>query len=153
MRSSPTSISIWAAFTALSVDSAAKSLGRKPGPDNLEAVTLACYEDGKRISALDLLYSLSYGNSSGRSVGAFFENVDALVTPTIARPAAPLGELNQNKSGHERDGVDASGLRLLSVHAAVQLDRPARDFASSDMTPAGLPLACRSRDASATRRR
>ncbi len=90
---------IWAAFTALSVDSAARSLGRKPGPDNLEAVTLACYEDGKRISALDLLYSLSYGNTLSRSVGAFFETVDALVTPTMARPAAPLGELNQNKAG------------------------------------------------------
>ncbi len=39
----------------LSVDVAAKSFGRKPGPDNLEAVTLACYEDGKRITALELL--------------------------------------------------------------------------------------------------
>jgi len=90
---------IWAAFTALSVDSAAKSLGRKPGPDNLEAVTLACYEDGKRITALDLLNSLSFGNTLSRSVGAFFETVDALVTPTMARPAAPLGEFNQNKKG------------------------------------------------------
>ncbi len=90
---------IWAAFTALSVDSAAKALGRKPGPDNLEAVTLACYEDGKRISALDLLYAQAHGNLLSRSVGAFFETVDALVTPTVARPAAPLGEMNQNKAG------------------------------------------------------
>ncbi len=90
---------IWAAFTALSVDSSARMLGRKPGPDNLEAVTLACYEDGKRITALELLYSLAHGNMLSRSVGAFFETVDALVTPTMARPAAPLGELNQNKAG------------------------------------------------------
>jgi amidase len=34
-----------------------------------------------------------------RSVGAFFQNVDALVTPTMARPAAPLGEINQNRKG------------------------------------------------------
>ena len=90
---------IWAAFTALSVDVAAKSLGRKPGPDNLEAVTLACYEDGKRITALELLYAQAHGNMLSRSVGAFFETVDALVTPTIARPAVPLGEINQNKKG------------------------------------------------------
>jgi len=90
---------IWAAFTALSVDSSAKALGRKPGPDNLEAVTLACYEDGKRITALELLYAQAYGNTLSRSVGAFFENVDALVTPTIARTPVPLGELNQNKQG------------------------------------------------------
>jgi amidase len=88
---------IWAAFTALSVDSAAKALGRKPGPDNLEAVTLACYEEGKRISALDLLYAQAHGNMLSRSVGAFFETVDALVTPTIARPAIQLGTLNQNR--------------------------------------------------------
>ncbi len=90
---------IWTAFTALSVDSAAKALGRKPGPDNLEAVTLACYEDGKRVSALDLLYAQAYGNMLSRSVGAFFQTVDALVTPTIARPPIPLGELDQNKQG------------------------------------------------------
>jgi amidase len=90
---------IWSAFTALSVDVAAKSLGRKPGLDNLEAVTLACYEDGKRISALDLLYAQAHGNMLSRSVGAFFETVDALVTPTIARPPVPLGELNQNHPG------------------------------------------------------
>jgi amidase len=90
---------IWAAFTALSVDVAAKSLNRQPGPDNLEAVTFACYEDGKRITALELLYAEGYGNMLSRSVGAFFQNVDALVTPTIARPAVPLGEINQNKAG------------------------------------------------------
>ena len=65
---------IWTAFTALSVDVAAKALGRKPGPDNLEAVTLACYEDGKRITALELLYAQAYGNMLSRSVGAFFRN-------------------------------------------------------------------------------
>ena len=90
---------IWSAFTALSIDSAAKALGRKPSLDNLEAVTLACYEDGKRISALELLYAEAHGNMLSRSVGAFFENVDALVTPTIARPPAPLGEINQNQAG------------------------------------------------------
>lgn len=90
---------IWTTFTALSVDGAAAALGRKPGPDNLEAVTLACYEDGKRRTAIELLNSLTHGNALSRQVGAFFEKVDAFVTPTIARLAAPLGELNQNRKG------------------------------------------------------
>jgi amidase len=34
-----------------------------------------------------------------RQIGAFFQNVDVLVTPTIARPPAPLGEINQNRAG------------------------------------------------------
>ena len=90
---------IWAAFTALSVDFSTMQTGRKPGPDNLEAVTLACYEDGKRISAVELLVAQAYHNTLSRSVGGFFQTVDALVTPTIARPPAPLGEMNQNQAG------------------------------------------------------
>ena len=90
---------IWTAFTALSVDFAARATGRKPGPDNLEAVTLACYEDGKRVSALDLLIAQAHGNMLSRQVGAFFRNVDVLLTPTIARPPAPLGEMDQNRKG------------------------------------------------------
>ena len=84
---------IWTAFTALSADGVAAALKQKPSADNLEAVTLACYEDGKSRSALELLNSLSYNNTLSRSVGAFFQDVDALVTPTIARVPAKLGEL------------------------------------------------------------
>lgn len=90
---------LWTAYTAFAVDAVARNLGRKPGPDNLEAVTLACYEDGKRYTAVDLLKSMDYGNLLSRQVGALFQNVDVLVTPTIARPPAPLGELNQNRQG------------------------------------------------------
>jgi amidase len=90
---------IWTAFTVTSIDAAAMALQRKPGPDNLEAVTLACYEDGKRYSAADLLNAIAHGNLVSRQVGAFFENVDLLVTPTIARLPAPLGELDQHRKG------------------------------------------------------
>jgi amidase len=74
-------------------------MGRKPGPDNLEAVTWACYEDGKRFKATDLLNSMVHGNLISRKVGAFFEDYDLLVTPTIARPPVPHGEINQDKRG------------------------------------------------------
>jgi amidase len=90
---------IWGAFGVASIDFAAAMTGRKPGPDNLEAVTLASYEDGKRYSAIDLLNAMTHCNLVSRQVGAFFEKVDVLVTPTIARQPAPLGELNQNREG------------------------------------------------------
>ena len=90
---------IWGAFGVASIDFASAVTGRKPGPDNLEAVTLASYEDGKRYSAADLLGAMAHCNLVSRQVGAFFENVDLLVTPTIARLPAPLGELNQNREG------------------------------------------------------
>jgi amidase len=90
---------IWGAFGVASIDFASAMTGRKPGPDNLEAVTLASYEDGKRYSAIDLLNAMTHCNLVSRQVGAFFEKVDVLVTPTIARQPAPLGELNQNREG------------------------------------------------------
>jgi amidase len=90
---------IWAAFGVTSVDFAATATGRKPGPDNLEAVTLACYEDGKRYSAADLVNAMAHGNLVSRQVGTFFEKVDVLLTPTIARLPAPLGEINQDRKG------------------------------------------------------
>ena len=90
---------IWTAFTAASVNALATAFNRKPGPDNLEAVTLACYEDGKRFSAVDLLNAMAHGNLVSRQVGKFFEGVDVFVTPTIARAPAPLGELDQNRAG------------------------------------------------------
>jgi len=60
-------------------------------------VTWACYEDGTRFSATDLLDSMAHGNLISRKVGAFFENYDVLVTPTIARPPVPHGEINQDQ--------------------------------------------------------
>jgi amidase len=90
---------IWSSNTALAVDMVAAALGRKPGADNLEVGTLACYEDGKRFTAVDLLNAMAHGNLLSRQVSAFFENVEVLVTPTIPRIPAPLGELNQNRKG------------------------------------------------------
>jgi len=90
---------IWGAFGVASIDFASAMTGRKPGPDNLEAVTLASYEDGKRYSAIDLLNAMTHCNLVSRQVGPFFEKVEVLVTPTIARQPAPLGELNQNREG------------------------------------------------------
>jgi amidase len=90
---------IWGAFGVASIDFASAMTGRTPGPDNLEAVTLASYEDGKRYSAIDLLNAMTHCNLVSRQVGPFFEKVDVLVTPTIARQPAPLGELNQNREG------------------------------------------------------
>jgi amidase len=90
---------IWSSNTAFAVDMVAAAMGRKPGPDNLEVGTLACYEDGKRFTAVDLLNAMAHGNLLSRQVSAFFENVDVLVTPTIPMVPAPLGELNQNRTG------------------------------------------------------
>jgi amidase len=90
---------IWVAFTALSMDGMAAALGRKPTPESVEAVTWACYEEGKRYTALELLQAMDYQNTVSRQVAPFFQGIDAFLTPTIGKPPAKLGEIDQNKKG------------------------------------------------------
>ncbi len=92
---------IWTVFTVSFADALAAATGRRPGPDTLEAATLACYEDGKRYSAMDLVRAMDHGGAVSRGVGAFFQNVDVMVTPTIGRPPARLGEIDQDRAGIE----------------------------------------------------
>ena len=90
---------IWTAYTTFSVDGLAATMGRTPGPENLEAVTIACYEDGKRRTAAELLQSLDYNNKLSRRVGTFFAGYDAFVSPTLAYPPASHGQIDQNRPG------------------------------------------------------
>ena len=90
---------IWTAYNAMAVEDLASEMGRDIGPDTLESVTLACWEDGRKYTAVDLLKSLDYGGRLSRIVGRFFDDVDVLVTPTIATPPVPHGEVSQNRPG------------------------------------------------------
>jgi amidase len=43
--------------------------------------------------------ALDHHNAVSRQVAPFFADFDAFLTPTLARPPAPLGEINQNAPG------------------------------------------------------
>ena len=87
---------IWTAYVAHTVEGLERVTKRKASLENLEAVTWSCYQDGKRVSACDLLAALDYLNQVSRQTGTFFENHDVLLTPTMAREPARLGEYDQN---------------------------------------------------------
>jgi amidase len=74
------------------------AVGVEPGPDTLEATTLACVEYGKKLTVLDMAQAAAIMNQVCRSVGGFFEAYDVLLTPAIARPPFPLGLLDANDS-------------------------------------------------------
>lgn len=86
----------WTANMVLWIDGAADLSGRTPGPETLEATTLACYRYGQSLSASDLLEALSAMNDICRQVAAFFGDFDVLLTPVTASPALPLGTLDAN---------------------------------------------------------
>lgn len=90
---------VWCANMARLIDAIAAATGRTPGPDTLEATTLACYHYGKTMSADDLLAALDGFNAISRAVGAFFSRYDILVTPTLPAPPLPLGACDANEAG------------------------------------------------------
>lgn len=90
---------IWTAYNAMAVQGLAEQMDRAPGRETLEAITLACCEDGQRYSAVDLLKAMEHGGQLSRLVGRFFQDIDLFVTPTMARRPAPHGEISQNRDG------------------------------------------------------
>jgi amidase len=90
---------VWGANLANMMDGVAALLQRTPSEKNLEAASWACYQYGKSLTATELLQALDIFTMVSRSVGAFFQDYDVLLSPTTAHPPLPLGELNQNRSG------------------------------------------------------
>ena len=97
--------------------------GRPPaanrGRTRWRRLTLACYEDGKRYSAVDLLTALAYGNLVSRQVGAWFENGGRVRHPHHRPPARQAGRARPEPRRAERAGLDRTGVRLLPVHPPV----------------------------------
>ena len=82
---------IVACGTALAVKSRARSLGRAPLADELEPVTHGAMAYSATISGEDYLAALSHMHAVGRQVSRFLEDVDVLLTPTLAEPPAKVG--------------------------------------------------------------
>lgn len=79
---------------------ARERLGRTPRPADVEYTTWGLNLLGASLSAGAFVKAERYLRSSARRVGEFFENFDVLVTPTMAVPPYPTGELQPKP--HER---------------------------------------------------
>ncbi len=90
---------VWTSNVAAIVDGLGVATGRAVTEDMLETATWACYREGKRYSATDLIGALDDFNLISREVGRFFADYDLLLTPTLARLPLKLGELDQNRPG------------------------------------------------------
>jgi amidase len=65
--------------------------GREPEPAELEPLTWAVREAGQRHSAVEHVLTVQRLQRAARRIGAFFDEVDVWLTPTLAEPPAPLG--------------------------------------------------------------
>jgi amidase len=86
----------WCSFLADGVDTIAGALGVTPGPEHLEATTLACAEHGRTLRAADLYATDRVFNTTRRAVAAFHQTYDLLLTPTMNYPNTAAGYLDAN---------------------------------------------------------
>ena len=85
---------IWAANTSINVAARYAALGREPDGSGLEAVTWAFAERGRTAPAADYARAIQVIHALGRSFAEFHSRYDVFVTPTLAQPPVPLGNID-----------------------------------------------------------
>jgi amidase len=71
--------------------------GREPGPDELEPLTRAYWEAGRRVSAADYLLAVEDLQAFSRTVAGFLSTFDGWLTPTMSEPPALIGEITSTQ--------------------------------------------------------
>jgi amidase len=79
---------------AADIDARLADLGRGLRDGDLEPMTRMLYESGKSLRGCDVIVAHQELERAAVTVGGFFADHDLLVTPTMARPAPPLGLLD-----------------------------------------------------------
>src|SRR5215211_345221 len=97
----------WATFLTLVSVNMAIAIGshptkhRWPEPGEMEAVTLATAEIGRRTSAEAYVRAVQTAHSIGRQAAAFHRDYDLLLTPALAKPPVELGWLDMTMADVE----------------------------------------------------
>lgn len=98
---------MWEAGTANGIDSIALMTGQQPGPDSVEPLTWALYEDGKKRDASAYLTAVSQLQLMSRAIAQFHRQYDLWLTPTLGNPPLPLGSFNGTPD-NPRAGFDSA---------------------------------------------
>jgi len=96
----------WRVIPAINVfvnaSTRAKALGREVSPSDLEPLNFAWMEAGREYSGADFLRVISLMHALARRVGAFFENYDLILTPTLGQKSLKLGTIDTQSTDVER---------------------------------------------------
>jgi amidase len=84
-------MAIWAAGVTWPIQNASYIIGRMPDEGELEPLTNALNETGKKVSASDYLLSVQYFQMLTRQIAEFMQDYDLLLTPTLGSPPLKLG--------------------------------------------------------------
>ncbi|QET02144.1 amidase [Cupriavidus pauculus] len=95
---------IWTATLVGWIEGLASATGRPIDDTMLEPATLACFRYGKEEKASEFAAALAMRNVVSRSVGAWFGDVDVLLTPTL--PQMPLAIGAYGEGAGSMSGLD-----------------------------------------------
>ncbi|MFT4194300.1 amidase [Ottowia sp.] len=79
---------------AAQVQAREAALGRPAQEDELEPLTWLAARQGRTVSGIAYASQFARINQEVRRIGRFFEDIDVLVTPTLAAPPVALGTLS-----------------------------------------------------------
>ncbi len=86
-------LTIVACETRANIEQVAKIAGKTPSVAGFEASTYALGLLGKVTPVAEYVLAGRYLQKAARAIGEFFVGFDLLLTPTLARPPIPIGEL------------------------------------------------------------
>jgi amidase len=81
------------AALALAIEQFEAAIGRKIGPADLDSDNWTVVEMGRGITATQYVAAVETMQRYARSVGAWWEDFDLLLSPTLPEPSPPIGEL------------------------------------------------------------
>jgi amidase len=73
---------------------AARALGRAVTEEDVEPVTWAMGEQGRRVDVLAYSRAIATAHQIGLALARFQQNYDVILSPTLAKPPVPLGLLS-----------------------------------------------------------
>jgi Asp-tRNA(Asn)/Glu-tRNA(Gln) amidotransferase A subunit family amidase len=89
-------LAVVAANEALEAADVRARLGREPGEDDFEPWTRTVVAQGPAMTAGQLVATLRTMHLESRKVAAFHEAYDVYLTPTLAKPPVPIGEVDMS---------------------------------------------------------
>src|SRR4051794_4901305 len=87
----------WMAGQAATLDQLGIIVGREIGPGDVEPLTWALAEEGRRRTAAEYITAVGQHQLISRMIAAWFESgFDLLLTPTLGEPPPPLGSFDDS---------------------------------------------------------
>ena len=85
---------LWTAGCAATIDGISRRNGKSIGADDVEPLTWALYEMGRRVSASDYQFAIVELQVMSRSIARLFTECDVWLTPVLAEPPPVLGSFD-----------------------------------------------------------